>query len=157
MACGAAAESALCTPLRLPQGEYLHSEFYRFLLRTSITRATDNTMGNKKTISRKRPGRPLVDPRNMPSPVREHPNRLRELRLQGVVLSQQHVGRLMDIDDSTVSRHESGEMPMSKDIIVAYAQLYRVSTYELFLKPEDQSPGMKTALKEANDEILAAK
>lgn len=68
-------------------------------------------------------------------------NRLRELRQKGVVLSLEDVAMLVGLDASTVSRHENGEKGMSKEMILAYAKLYRVPTYEIFLpSPSEEKP-----------------
>lgn len=67
---------------------------------------------------------------------RPRPNRLQEIRTRGVPLSQREVSIILGVDPITVSRHESGERKMSRDQMVAYAQLYKCSTAELFLAPE---------------------
>ena len=61
-------------------------------------------------------------------------NRLAELRAKGIVLSQNQVGRLIGCDGTTVSRHESGERSMTRDQIIAYAELFSVPTHELFVE-----------------------
>lgn len=71
---------------------------------------------------------------------RPHPNRLRELRMRGTVLSQGQLARLMDCDDATISRDESGMMPMSRDRVAAYATIFRVPTHEIFITPEGLPP-----------------
>lgn len=60
-------------------------------------------------------------------------NRLAELRARGIVLSQNQVGKLTGCDGATVSRHESGERSMTREQIIAYAELYGVPTHELFV------------------------
>lgn len=67
---------------------------------------------------------------------RPQPNRLGVLRRAGVVLSQQQVAILIGSDPTTVSRHESGERSMTREQMMAYAQLYRVPSAELFVPPE---------------------
>ncbi|HLA14787.1 MAG TPA: helix-turn-helix transcriptional regulator [Gemmatimonadaceae bacterium] len=59
-------------------------------------------------------------------------NRLAELRGAGVLLSQEHVAKIIGVDAATVSRHESGARAMTKEQILAYAALYRVPSHELF-------------------------
>lgn len=66
---------------------------------------------------------------------RPRPNRLKQLRERGVKLSQVHVAKLLGLTDATVSRHESGERTMTRDQITAYAQLYGVPSYEIFIDP----------------------
>lgn len=63
-------------------------------------------------------------------------NRLRELR-EARKLTQQEVAKLLDIDHTTVSRHESGSRDLSLEDIQKYARLYKVESYELFIDPKD--------------------
>ena len=63
-------------------------------------------------------------------------NRLRELR-EARKLTQQEVAKLLDIDHTTVSRHESGSRNLSPEDIQKYARLYKVESYELFINPKD--------------------
>ena len=49
-------------------------------------------------------------------------NRLRELR-EARKLTQQEVAKLLDIDHTTVSRHESGSRDLSPEDIQKYARL----------------------------------
>jgi putative transcriptional regulator len=63
-------------------------------------------------------------------------NRLRELR-EARKLTQQEVAKLLDIDHTTVSRHESGSRDLSPEDIQKYARLYKVESYELFIDPRD--------------------
>jgi len=63
-------------------------------------------------------------------------NRLRELR-EACRLTQQEVAKLLDIDHTTVSRHESGDRGLSPEDIQKYARLYKVESYELFINPKD--------------------
>jgi len=63
-------------------------------------------------------------------------NRLRELR-EARKLTQQEVAKLLDIDHTTISRHESGSRGLSPEDIQKYARLYKVESYELFIDPED--------------------
>jgi transcriptional regulator with XRE-family HTH domain len=62
-------------------------------------------------------------------------NRLRELR-ETCKLTQQEVAKLLDIDHTTVSRHESGSRSLSPEDIQKYARLYKVESYELFIDPK---------------------
>jgi len=63
-------------------------------------------------------------------------NRLRELR-EARKLTQQEVAKLLDVDHTTVSRHESGSRGLSPEDIQKYARLYKVESYELFIDPKD--------------------
>ena len=63
-------------------------------------------------------------------------NRLRELR-EARKLTQQEVAKLLDIDHTTVSRHESGSRGLNPEDIQRYARLYKVESYELFIDPKD--------------------
>lgn len=63
-------------------------------------------------------------------------NRLARLR-NIAKLTQDEVGKLLDIDSTTVSKHENSERSLSEDTIRAYAKLYKVQTHELFLNPDD--------------------
>lgn len=63
-------------------------------------------------------------------------NRLRELR-EDRRLTQQEVAKLLDIDHTTVSRHESGSRSLSPEDIQKYARLYKVESYELFIDLKD--------------------
>ena len=75
-------------------------------------------------------------------------NRLRELR-ESRKLTQQEVAKLLNIDHTTVSRHESGSRGLSPEDIQKYARLYKVESYELFIDPknlqeEDEAENMTT-------------
>ena len=63
-------------------------------------------------------------------------NRLRELR-EARKLTQQEVAKLLDIDHTTVSRHESGGRGLGPEDIQKYARLYKVESYELFIDLKD--------------------
>jgi transcriptional regulator with XRE-family HTH domain len=52
-------------------------------------------------------------------------------------LTQQEVAKLLDIDHTTISRHESGSRSLSPGDIQKYARLYKVESYELFIDPKD--------------------
>lgn len=102
----------------------------------------------KKRKSHYKPGEKRQSPTGntlsrpgMHAPIKEHPNRIRELRLKGIPLSQSNLGLLVGADSSTVSRDETGDQPISKDRVIAYATLFGVSTFEIFLTPiEEDSP-----------------
>lgn len=67
-------------------------------------------------------------------------NRLRELRLERK-LTQEEVAKLLDIDNTTVSKHETGLRGLSLEDIEKYARLYKVEPFELFISPEDLGKG----------------
>lgn len=67
-------------------------------------------------------------------------NRLRELR-EARKLTQQEVAKLLDIDHTTISRHESGSRGLSPEDVQKYARLYKVESYELFIDPKDLQEG----------------
>jgi transcriptional regulator with XRE-family HTH domain len=51
-------------------------------------------------------------------------------------LTQQELAKLMDLDDSTVSKHEAGERSLDSDIISRYAKVFKCQSFELFVRPE---------------------
>jgi DNA-binding XRE family transcriptional regulator len=63
------------------------------------------------------------------------PNRLKEVREKGLVLSQGQVGKLLEppLDATSVSKHEGGTRPISTHYAKQYAALFGVETHELFL------------------------
>lgn len=65
-------------------------------------------------------------------------NRLAELR-KARNLTQAEVGKLIDLSSEMVSRLESGERGMTREVIVKLAKLYRVESYELFLPPQGET------------------
>lgn len=79
-------------------------------------------------------------------------NRLRELRLERK-LTQEEVAKLLDIDNTTVSKHESGARGLSLEDIKKYARLYKVEPFELFISPEDLRGGAPIRV-DLDEEIL---
>ncbi|KKL85476.1 hypothetical protein LCGC14_1954320 [marine sediment metagenome] len=75
-----------------------------------------------------------------------HPNRLSALRDRSR-LTQAEVAKLLDIDETTVARHESGTRKLPHEMVEKYAKLYKVSSYELYLEPvkPTESTAPKTA------------
>lgn len=61
------------------------------------------------------------------------PNRLKELRAISR-LTQEEVAKILDIDSTTISKHENGDRSLSNKDAIAYAQLYKVDTHELFIE-----------------------
>lgn len=66
-------------------------------------------------------------------------NRIAELR-KSRQLTQEELGKLMDLDHTTVSRHESGDRTPTTSEIVKYARIFKVETHELFMLPEEAVP-----------------
>ena len=67
------------------------------------------------------------------------PNRLKELRERSR-LTQKEVGKLLDINFTTVSKHEAGRN-LSDDLIEKYAELYKVQSHQLFFEPTEEQEG----------------
>lgn len=61
-------------------------------------------------------------------------NRIRELRERSN-LTQKELAKLLDLSAGAVTRHELGERALSASQVEAYARVFKVSTYELFLDP----------------------
>lgn len=73
--------------------------------------------------------------RTTESVVSAQPNRLKELR-ERRGLTQKEVAKLIDIDHTTVSKHESGTRNFTNEEIKKYARVLRVESYEIFFGPE---------------------
>lgn len=69
------------------------------------------------------------------------PNRLRELR-RGRQLTQEEAATLTGFSLSAVNRHENGNRSMDGPTMEAYAKLYGVTAYELYVDPvpDDEKP-----------------
>lgn len=61
-------------------------------------------------------------------------NRLRYLRLRSR-LTQKELGKLVDLDHTTISHHENGTRTMTGEQISKYATVFKCETYELFQEP----------------------
>lgn len=61
--------------------------------------------------------------------------RLAELRTQSK-LTQKEVAKLMDLDVTTVCKHETGDRNPTAEEIEQYARIFKVSSYEIFMAPE---------------------
>ena len=70
----------------------------------------------------------------MASYVAPRQNRLRKLRERSK-LTQHEVAKLLDINHTTVSSHESARRGLTGPEIEKYAALYKVSSFELFIEP----------------------
>ncbi len=66
-------------------------------------------------------------------------NRLRELREERK-LTQVEVSTILNRQQNTVSRHESGALPLKAEDIERYCKLYKIEPHELFI-PEYQYVG----------------
>lgn len=69
----------------------------------------------------------------METKVRELNNRLRVER-EHSRLSQHEVAKLLDIDITTVSKHESGDRNLTPAMVERYARLYKIPTWRVFLE-----------------------
>ena len=64
-------------------------------------------------------------------------NRIRELR-EAQKLTQLEVSKILDIDYSTVSRHESCERSVSFEDAKKYVKLFKLTdTYEIYNDPKE--------------------
>lgn len=67
---------------------------------------------------------------------KQWPNRLAALRERSR-LTQQEIAKLLDLDVTTVCKHESGARSLSQQVVAKYAQVYKVQTLEIFLNPDE--------------------
>lgn len=65
-------------------------------------------------------------------------NRLRELREKSR-LTQKEVAKLLDVDHTTVNKHEAGTRGLTSGEIEKYAQVFKVQSHELFFAAEPES------------------
>lgn len=63
------------------------------------------------------------------------PNRIKELRERSR-LTQEELGKLLGVDATTISKHETGDRALSDDKVMAYAKVFKVSTHEIFVNLE---------------------
>jgi XRE family transcriptional regulator, fatty acid utilization regulator len=59
-------------------------------------------------------------------------NRIRELREQRK-LTQAELGRLLEIDETAVSRWESGARPLTPTVLTRLAKAFKVETWEVLV------------------------
>lgn len=69
-------------------------------------------------------------------------NRLRELR-EAVRLTQKEVAKLLDIDHTTVNKHEAGTRGLTSGEIEKYAQVFKCQSHELFFAAEPEASAKK--------------
>ena len=66
-------------------------------------------------------------------------NRLAEQRKLSR-LTQAEVAKALDIDVTTVSRHENSSRGLTREMIQAYSGLYKIESHELFIDLDDLDP-----------------
>jgi len=59
-------------------------------------------------------------------------NRIRELRLQRK-LTQTELGRLLEVDETAVSRWESGARPLTPTVLARLAKVFKCDTWEVLV------------------------
>ncbi len=64
-------------------------------------------------------------------------NRLRFLREERK-LTQEEVSKILGIDHTTVSKHETSSRSLSEDDIQAYAKLFKVNSHEIFISLDEE-------------------
>lgn len=64
-------------------------------------------------------------------------NRLAVLR-EGSKLTQAEVAKLMDLDVTSVCKHETGSRNPTAEEIAKYARIFKVQSYEIFMAPEGE-------------------
>ena len=74
-----------------------------------------------------------------PKPRSEaRPNRLSDLRMRGVVLSQESVAAIVGLDITTVNAHENGRRAITQEVARKYALLYTGGEVVLLFNPPAQ-------------------
>lgn len=63
------------------------------------------------------------------------PNRLKELREQSK-LTQEEIAKLMDLDFTTISKHENMDRSIKDTDLEKYARIYKVQTHEIFFNSD---------------------
>lgn len=58
-------------------------------------------------------------------------NRIKVLR-ETSKLTQKELAKLLDIDHTTVNKHENHLRPISKELVESYSAVFKVSSVELF-------------------------
>lgn len=77
------------------------------------------------------------------------PNRLREWRLR-TRHSQREVALILGCTTTSVTRHEQGNRGLTHKMVLAYAGLYKLPTYALFVKPADDRMIEPEATRQSN-------
>lgn len=67
-----------------------------------------------------------------------YPNRLKELRLERK-LTLEEVGKIVEYNYTTVSKHESGKIKLPDEVVEKYSKLYKVPTHHIFMEPVDNA------------------
>ena len=87
----------------------------------------------------KAPG-PRYAPLASPRTALAVPNQLRNLRLrhqpEGLWMTLEEVGKVVGLDSSTVSLHETAKRGISEQHIRSYSMLYKVPTWRIFVAAE---------------------
>lgn len=65
-------------------------------------------------------------------------NRLAKLRTERK-LTQAEVAKVLDLDVTTVCKHETGDRGLRSEEVAKYAKLYKVQSHELFMEPEEET------------------
>ena len=65
------------------------------------------------------------------------PNRLALLRERSK-LSQSEVSKMLEMSVSTISRHENSSRGLTRDVLIKYARLYKVTSAEIFIELEEE-------------------
>lgn len=68
------------------------------------------------------------------------PNRLKELREQSK-LTQEEVAKIIEVDFTTVSKHENMDRSIKAEDLQKYARLYKIQTHEIFFTNADLVEG----------------
>ena len=71
---------------------------------------------------------------------RDSCNRIYELRERSR-LTQSELAALLRVNPSTISNHEQGRRTLDREQIRAYAQVFKVDTWEIFLDPTEMLNG----------------
>lgn len=64
--------------------------------------------------------------------MKKSKNRLKEQRERSR-LTQKEVAKLLEIDVTTISKHEAGTRGLSSEDVKKYSDLYKVQSHELFM------------------------
>ena len=59
-------------------------------------------------------------------------NQLKRLR-ENIKLTQSELSKIVEIDQTMISKHENMERPLTQRDILAYAKVFKCETHELFM------------------------
>ncbi len=74
------------------------------------------------------------------------PNNLRKFR-EIRQLTQQEVGKILDLDHTAVSRHEASSRGLTDVLVEAYASLYKVKSAAIFVDMPSDDDSVPTTAK----------